>query len=435
MSKGARLRRMSQHPTRRRFLESLAVGSAATLGLDRLVTAQTEFDAHLAQDPAPFDDLRKDYTLDEKVTYLNHASIGTIPSAVQEARAKYLAACETNPWLHMWGGAWDAARERTRHVAAEVLGCHAAEVVINHNTTEGFNVLAAGLGLGEGDEVLFSNLNHPGASHCWTHWSAQRGYTVRHFDIPLSDVPEMTRDDIVAAHINELSPQTRVLVLPHIDNTVGLRHPVKEIAKLARAAGVRYIAVDGAQAVGMVPVDVAAMGIDFYATSPHKWLQAPKGIGLMYVRKEVQRAVRALWVTWGQQRWKGSVRVLEDYGTRNLAEVLALGDAIDYQQRLGAKRKEARLRELWQYFRAAVAKEPKVVWRSPNQWELGSSLYAIEVPGHDSRKVAEKLWPKHGIVLRAFHSDGLNTLRISPNVFNTTHEIDRFFSLLRTELS
>jgi len=103
---------------------------------------------------------------------------------------------------------------------------------------------------------------------------------------------------------------------------------------------VEFVAVDGAQTAGMLPLDLAASGVDFYSTSGHKWIQAPKGTGLLYVRREVRENVAPMWMTWGQARWEGTVRVLEDYGTRNLAEILVLGDAIAFQNDLGRQRAE-----------------------------------------------------------------------------------------------
>ena len=374
--------------------------------------------------------LRDRYLLNPDVTYLNHASIGTTPRMVHDAHVGYLRVCETNPWLHMWGGEWEEPRERVRERAAEVLGCAPAEVSLTHNTTEGFSTLANGLALGAGDEVLFSSLNHDGASVCWLHNASVKGYTVRQFDFPVLQVPRMTVDDVLDVYDRHISGKTRVLVLPHIDNVVGLLHPVKEITALARSKGVELVAIDGAQSVGMLEVNVHDLGVDIYCASPHKWLQAPKGLGLMYVRGEVQDVIRPMWVTWGQQRWKGTARIFEDYGTRNLPALLALGDAIDFQQVLGTEAKEVRYRELWRQFRSAAENSAAVVWRSPESWHMSSSLYALEIRDRESREVFASMFRDHGFVFRAFRTQGLNTVRISPNVINTEDEIGRFFEVV-----
>jgi len=370
---------------------------------------------------------RADYSLAEGLTYFNHGSIGTVPRVVQRAHAEYISTCESNPWLYMWGGAWEEARESTRQAAATYVGCEAAEIAINRNTTDGFNLLAAGLPLQRGDEVVFSNLNHPGASVCWEHCATARGFTVRKMEIPFADVPEMTEAALVERHRAAVTKRTRVLIVPHLDNTLGILTPVRAIAKAVRAVGVEFVFVDGAQTIGMLPVDIAALGVDAYCMSPHKWLQAPKGLGLLYLRKDLQKRLRPHTVTWGQRSWRGTVRMFEDYGTRDLSAVLALGDAIIFQAAAGIANTAAMRKKLWDRIRAKVQADDRLIWRSPNSWELNGSLCAIEVRGKQSAMLGARLWKEHKIVVRAFPAKGLNILRLSLNTMNTAAEIDAFF--------
>jgi selenocysteine lyase/cysteine desulfurase len=423
---------------RRDFLRKVSGGIAGAAALRELGRTRDAFCEGLGALPetlgsSEFRALRDQYTLDPSVTYFNHGSIGTIPRLVQEARRGYLSACETNPWLYMWSGEWEGPREETRVRAARLVGCQPGELAIIHNTTEGFNLLASGLPLGPGDEVLFSSLNHPGASICWEHQAPTKGFSVRRFDVPLEDVPRMSRADVLDAYDRQIRPNTRVLVFPDVDNIVGLRHPVQELTALARRKGVEIVAVDGAQQLGMLPVNVSQLGVDFYVASPHKWLQAPKGLGLLYVRREIQPSLHPMWVTWGQKRWEGSARVFEDYGTRNLPEVLALGDAILFQEKLGEGVKERRYRDLWSHLRGRVGDSPQLEWLSPTSWEMASSLYSVRVRGRRSQEVFESLWPRHGFVFRAFGTPDFDGARLSLNVFNTHEEIDRFVEALIEE--
>ncbi|MFQ5706591.1 MAG: aminotransferase class V-fold PLP-dependent enzyme [bacterium] len=418
---------------RREFLEKMFAGMAGASTLAAFVPIQSAFANQLSEvkiGANSFAEMRDEYLLSPQVTYFNHGSIGTMPKMVHEAHKGYLELCESNPWLYMWGGPWKEALASTRAKAAKFMGCDADEIAFTHNTTEGFNLLANGLPLGNGDEVVFSTLNHAGASQCWFHYAQTRGYLVNKFDFPIREVPGLSREDVVAIYAKNISENTRVLVFPHVDNLVGLRHPVRELAAMAHSKGVQYVAVDGAQAVGMIAVNVQELGVDFYATSPHKWLQAPKGTGLLYLRKKAQAQLSPMWVTWGQAKWKGTVRVFEDYGTRNLPEVLALGDAIDFQARLGPEATEKRRQTLWRHFYNAVDGNPGIAWRSPTSWDLATSIYTIEVEGKDSQDLFEKLYQSQGYVFRAFHAPQWNTLRISPNIYNTPEEIDRFVKLL-----
>ncbi len=419
---------------RRAFLRQVGtVAGASVLGsflsIREAFAEQLPTSALDESNPSSLGALRQRYLLDPYITYFNHGSIGTIPRVVHQAHVGYLELCESNPWLYMWGGEWEEPRERVREKSAAVFGCDPAEMCLTHNTTEGFSTVANGLDIGPGDEVVFSSLNHAGAGVCWNHNAALKGFTVKEFEFPVLQVGSMTKDDILNLYDENISSGTRVVVLPHIDNVVGLLHPVKEIARLARDKGVELVAVDGAQSVGMLDVNMADLGVDIYCTSPHKWLQAPKGLGLMYMSRNVQSNIRPMWVTWGQRRWEGTVRRFEDYGTRNLAALITLGDAIDFQAGLGAEAKVRRYRQLWQAFKAATMESSHVAWRSPVEWELSASLFAVEVLGKTSTEISQTMYNEHGFVFRPFRTQGLNTLRISPNVYNTEEEIARFFEL------
>lgn len=420
---------------RRSFIRQVA-GAATAAGAGSLFGIQRAFARELADmegvtaGRSSWSKMRDRYLLDPEITYFNHGSIGTMPRIVHEAHTGYLRLCESNPWLYMWGGEWEEPREQVRAKAARLLGCDPADLALTHNTTEGFNILANGLPLGPGDEVLFSSMNHAGASVCWENSAPAKGFTVRRFDFPILDVPEMTASEVLDVYDRNISNHTRILVLPDIDNIVGLFHPVAELVRLARSKGVEWIAVDGAQTVGMRSINVVDLDVDAYCASPHKWVQAPKGTGMMYVRRELQDVLRPMWVTWGQARWGDTARKYEDYGTRNLPEIMALGDALDFQHSLGAAAKESRYREIWTLFRETAEDAPGIAWRSPRDWRLSGSLFALEIADQTSTDLSERMYRNHGFVFRPFHTADLNTIRISPNVYNTADEVARFFELI-----
>jgi selenocysteine lyase/cysteine desulfurase len=426
---------------RREFLKRAsgmlgAAAAAPLLKADRALARSIDDLSSVVRTPGPqlSARMREEYLLAPDVVYLNHASIGTIPRAVHEAHKAYLSICESNPWLYMWGGAWEEPREAVRAKAAAALGVPAEDVAVTHNTTEGFNLLAQGLPLGSGDEVLFSSLNHDGASVCFQHHAEARGYSVRRFPFPIDRVSSLSAADIVRLHADQIRPETRMLVFPHVDNIVGLRHPMAELSTVAHQLGVDFVAVDGAQTVGMLPIEAEAAGVDFYAASPHKWVQSPKGLGLLYARADKRTELRAMWVTWGQTRWEGSARVYEDYGTRNLPALLALGDALDFQAAIGVAAKESLYGHLFESLRERTKATPGLGWSSPERWELGAPLVAISIDGLPSGEFSTRML-EHGFVFRPFSTQGLNSVRISPNLATSEEEIEAFFEMASRTLS
>ena len=419
---------------RRGFLRTLAAGAVAAPFLARAEAVDAALRATLTRvevgdgSAAAVRAVREEYFLAEDLSYLNHASIGTVPRLVHDAHVAHLELCETNPALYVWGRVWRDVTEVTRRAAADLVRCEADDIAITHSTTEGFNILAAGLPLGPGDEVLFSTLNHPGASVPWERMATERGFTVRQFDFPLDGAPFLDDERVVALHAEALSPSTRVLVFPHVDNMIGLRHPMAAITAMARARGVEFVTVDAAQSAGMIPVDLASAGVDAYAMSPHKWVQSPKGLGLFYTAPEVRQRIRPLWFRSAMSQG-ATARRFEDYSTRAWPAVVALGDALAFQAALGEAEKARRYHALWTRVRDRVESEPRLAWRSPQEWSSGSVIMAVEVLGQNAPSVGRMLMEDHAISVRAFGAP-LNTLRISPNVSTSFEELDAFLDIV-----
>ena len=414
--------------SRRDFLKTLSAGTSLS-ALSLLSPVNQIFEKRLKSTfsssglPA-----KKDYSIARELHYLNHGSIGTIPKIVQQAHQDYLSVCENNPWFYMWSGEWDEPVQNVRQKVADYINAEISEISFPHNTTEVYNILAQGLQLGKGDEVLFSNLNHAGASIPFQVHSKKYGYSVKVFDIPTENLTSITKQDVLDLYDKNITRKTRLIVIPHIDNTFGLRQPIKEIAALARVKGVEFISLDTAQTMGMIPIDVKALNIDVIGTSAHKWIQAPKGVSVAYFSKKIQDRLDPMWVTWGQERWKESARKYEDYGTRNLPEVLTLGHSLDFQKNIDESSKIDHLKSLWQHAQMLTKKNKNTVWRSSDEWDLSGSLFVVEVKGEKPSQLAERLFKDHGFVFRPF--DQYSTIRLSPNLFNTIDELDVLFNLI-----
>ena len=416
---------------RRTFLKALAAAGVASpilAGVERLEAAlppSTPSTAFRHDDPTSIRALASEYLLGDDLVYLNHASIGTVPRPVHEAHVGYLALCERHPSLYVWGRVWRDVLEDVRAEGSRILGCRPNDLAVTHNTTEGFNILAQGLPLGPGDEVVFSSLNHPGASVAWRGQAARRGFTVRDVAFPVDRAPDLDVEEVVALHAEAVGPTTRALVIPHVDNMVGMVHPLAEIAAAVRARGVEFVLVDGAQSVGMIPVDLASSGVDAYSTSPHKWLQSPKGLGLFWTSPALRSSLPRMWYRTAGQTIEASARQYEDYSTRAWPAVVALGDAMAFQAAIGATERARRYDALRRHVRRRVGEEPGLRWRSPTDPALSSVIMAIEVDGADAPALGQTLLAESGVVLRAFGRP-LNTLRVSPNVATADDELDAF---------
>jgi len=422
---------VTEHSRRTFVTRALATvgGSALLLAADRSALAA---EAEELISASLVEDLGKDYwslvqrqfRLEPGLLYFNNASLGPSPALVADATEAFRRRLDAFPSRYMWGG-WTEEKEMVRAKAADLLSVTSEEIALIHNTTEGMNLVASSLDLVPGDEVIIADHEHPSGTIPWEYWQGRLGVRLVRPVLPIlpSDPAE-----IVDVYHRAISPRTRVISMCHVINTNGLILPVREVVEMARPRGI-LVAVDGAQAPGMINVDLRELGCDFYAASSHKWLFSPKGVGIFYSRLESQRFLRALIVTRG---WDDpSIRRLENYNTRNLPEVLGLGTAIDFQNLLGGDRRQARIQALKIYLRESLEGDPSFRIKTPASRELSCGIITIELVGRDVREVAKVLGEKYRIDCRPMTTHDLNGLRISLSVFNTEDQIDVLVAALR----
>jgi len=378
------------------------------------------------------DDLCRDYwrlvqrqfRLEPGLLYFNNASLGPSPALVADATEAFRRQLDAFPSRYMWGG-WNEEKEAVRSKAAGLLDASSEEIALIHNTTEGMNLIASSLDLEPGDEVVLADHEHPSGTVPWQYWQEQKGVRLVRPVLPIlpSDPGEITE-----IYRRAITPRTRVISMCHVINTNGLILPVKEVSEMARERGI-LIAVDGAQAPGMIDVDLHELGCDFYAASSHKWLFSPKGVGVFYARQASQPLLKPLIVCRG---WENrSIRSFENYNTRNLPEVLGLGVAFDFQNLLRPARRQARIYQLKGFFRDRIADDPALAIKTPASDELSCGIITVEVVGRDVREVAKVLGERYRIDCRPMTSHDLNGLRISLSVFNTEDQVDVLVAALR----
>jgi len=418
--------------TRRSFVArtAAAVSGAALLAAADLEALQTGVEGLASASRA--NDLGEDYwrlvqrqfRLEPGLVYLNNASLGPSPALVADATEAFRRQLDAFPSRYMWGG-WAEEKEAVRTMAATLLGASAEEIALIHNTTEGMNLIASSLDLEPGDEVILGDHEHTSGTIPWQYWQEPKGVKLVRVTLPiLPSDPE----EIVEVYRRAMTPRTKVISMCHIINTNGMILPVRTLSAMAREHGI-LVAVDGAQAPGMINVDLHGLGCDFYAASSHKWLFSPKGVGVFYARQESQALLKPLIVCRG---WEDtSIRRLENYNTRNLPEVLGLGVAFDFQNLLGPDRRQARIYELKRYLRSRFEDDPAFVIKTPANDELSAGITTVEVKGHEVREVAKSLAERHRIDCRPMTSHGLNGLRLSLSIFNSKDQVDTLVGGLR----
>lgn len=244
-------------------------------------------------------DPRSEYGFAPGLTYLNTAALGPTPLSVRTRMDAAWIELEQNPVFETYSdGPLHLQSDRAREEVAALLGCHATELLITRSTTDAMNILVSGIRLDAGDRVLLTDQEHEGGTYCWTNLARRRGIIVDTIPIAPED---RDRDAIVARFARAIRPRTRVVSVSHVISATGYLMPISDIAALARAKDMLCV-VDGAQALGQIPVDVKALGCHAYAAPGHKWLMGPKGTGMLYlapetgdrVEEEVDRALRAI---------------------------------------------------------------------------------------------------------------------------------------------
>ena len=276
--------------------------------------------------------LRDEFLLDPSVVFLNHGSFGATPRPVFDAYQAWQRRLEQQPVQFLGRDIGDYLAT-ARAALGDYLSAPADDLVYVPNATFGVNVVARSLRLGPGDEVLTTDHEYGACERAWRYMSRERGFAVVRVPMPL---PLPAADEFVERLWAAVTPRTRVIFLSHITSPTAATFPVAAICARARAAGILTV-VDGAHAPGQIPLDLPALGADFYAGNCHKWLCAPKGAGFLYARPEVQRLVEPLIVGWGwgeeRELTFGSdfLDFLQYPGTNDYAAYLAVPDAIAFQ--------------------------------------------------------------------------------------------------------
>jgi selenocysteine lyase/cysteine desulfurase len=414
-------------PDRRDFLRRSAV-AAALLGLPARAARAFGREAPplpakdlYASDPDRYwAELRRQWLLAPDRINLNCGSVGCTPLPVLNAMIDHLLAAEAfrEPELPWFGYEENRRLRGLRDALAAFLHCDRDELALVRNATEGNNVVCNGLDLKAGDEVLLTDQEHPGGRCPWEQKAARFGVKLNFVTLPR---PPASIDEIVDRFAKALTPRTRVVAFSHITTTTGLVLPAKEICELARRRGA-LSHIDGAHAVGQIPLDLHDMGCDFYATSPHKWLLAPKGTGTLYVRGELHRK---LWVNIASADWRNYGRKayrFSNFGTSNLSVMVGLKAALDFFQTLGPERVYRRIHELATRVRDKVRSYPELRLANASADAFYGGLVSFEPAKGDLTRVVAECAARHIRII-----GGAKRVRVATHVFTQPTELQAFF--------
>ncbi|MBN2408695.1 MAG: aminotransferase class V-fold PLP-dependent enzyme [Candidatus Aminicenantes bacterium] len=421
--------------TRRDFFKYLA-GSALTLAaLDNATAAVYQSITSLNQkyigDDSPdglyWDGIRRHFLFEDGLVMMNNGTVGPMPKPVFNTLMRYFKIQATNPYdVYNF---LPTFREETRTKLAAFVHASPEEIVLTHNTTEGINFVTAGLDMKEGDEVVVSNMEHPGAIHPWRLKEKRHGIVIK--EVPLG-LPTRSVDEVVGSVAAAITPRTKILSLGHTVFITGLISPLKELSRMAHEKGVLVLG-DSAHGLGMLDMNMKEMGIDFFASSPYKWMGAPTGIGLLFIRKEAQDKIWPTIVTGGWDVYKDA-RKFECHGQDADALIFALGEALDFQNAIGRRRIERRIKTLAAYLKKGLREVPGVKIHTPEDPYLSGGLTAFSVEGVDPARIVDYVREKYNLVVRTIGNRDAGTygVRVSTHYYITTKDIDHLLEGVRT---
>lgn len=423
------LKMMGRRDFGRKLVGGFALGKIFSDGLNRSVYEQmAAWDKKSLDQEAPdgayWDFVTNQYMLEPGLTMMNNGTAGAMPRVVYNTLAEFFRIQAENPFKCY--STFDAYREEARVRAAQFIGALPEEVTLLRNTTEGLAIVAYGLDMQPGDEVLMSNLEHPSGIFPWKLREKRYGIKIKEVTI---NTPPRSKDEILTAFRDGITSRTKVILISHAVYKTGLIAPLKDICRLAKDKHV-LVCADGAHCIGMLNLDMHDLGVDFYANSGYKWLGAPTGTGIFYVRKEVQKD---LWPNIVEAEWENpAIGALKYSHVGRIADPLpiALGEAIHFQMNIGKPRIERRIKTLAAYLKEEASKIPNVQVFTPMDSELSGGLTVLGLQGMRNDQFANYMLEKYNFVIaRTFNER--NAIRVCTHIFISYKQIDTLLEGLK----
>jgi len=373
----------------------------------------------VAADEAYWREIQQAFTVNRGYLNLNNGGVCPSPRVVQEAMKRYLDLSNEAPVYTMWQ-LLEPQVESVRRGLARDFGCDPEEMAITRNASEALEAVQLGLDLKPGDEILTTTHDYPRMLTTWRQRERRDGVVLKTIPFP---VPPPSLDDLYQRFERAVTPRTKVILVCHITNLTGQIFPVARICRMARARGIEAI-VDGAHAFAHFPFKLEDLDCDYYGTSLHKWLFAPHGTGFLYVRRS---KIGKLWpLMAAEKKQDEDIRKFEEIGTHPAANHNAIAEALVFHHGIGIERKAARLRYLRDRFLRRLAKAPRVRIHTSFDPAMSCGIGNFQVEGVDSTALAKHLFDTRRIIVVPIKHAEFEGLRVTPCVYTTTDEVDRF---------
>ncbi len=367
--------------------------------------------------------IQQAYTVSPQIINLNNGGVSPSPTVVQNAVERYNKFANEAPSYFMWR-ILDQGREPLRENLAKFSGVSSEEIAINRNATEALDTVILGLPLTRGDEIVLCKYDYPNMLHAWRQRELREGIKINYVEI---DLPLENNDLIVQKYVEQMTPQTKVVHITHIVNWNGQIMPVKRIADEAHKRGIEVL-IDGAHSFAHLMYKIPELGGDYFGTSLHKWLSAPIGSGMLWVKKEKISKIFPLIPN--DKPNSDNIRKFENLGTRPFMIEQAIGQALNFQLAIGNARKEARLQFLKTYWTKEASKITKVKLNTPLKPEYSGALSHFSIEGMEAGKIESELFAKYKIHTTPVKWEKLDGVRVTPHVYTTLQDLDRLLEAI-----
>jgi len=417
---------------KRAFLKAsslLGVGSLVNFsGLKKLVeSVENVPTAELAANEDFWLNIRNGYKLKPDYINLENGYYCIQPQEILTAYLKHLQEVNLQGAFYMRTVQFEN-KKRVSTKLAELAGCSSEEIIITRNTTESLNMIISGMDWKAGDEAVMANQDYGAMLDMFDQVSKRYGMVNKLINVPNHPKSD---EEIVDIYAKAITSKTKLLMVCHMINITGQILPIKKICDMAHAKGVQVM-VDGAHAFAHIEFKLSDLNCDYYGCSLHKWLSVPLGAGFLYVRKG---NVPKVWPLFAEsERKPDDISRLNHTGTIPVHTDLAIENAIEYYTKLGAKRKEDRLRYLQNYWTSKVRSNPNIILNTPDNTTRSCAIANIGIKGMKPSIMAEILLKMYKVYTVAIDGKGVQGCRITPNVYTTASELDVFVNAL-TEMA